>query len=370
MMRSAIFTALAAFPVTLATSWEVSVGPNGQLIYYPEFIIADVGDTVNMIFNPKNHTVTQSSFEEPCVPLAGGFSSGFKPVASDSDPELPNFVITVNDTNPIWVHCEQTGHCGQGMVFAINPPSPETSNNTFAAFQLRAIEINGTTSGTPAISVSTPPAQTWATATATVSDATSTWVSTYTSYAGTPEPTFSPGGPVTHNITVGVNGQLAFGPANITAAIGDIVEFTFLAKNHSVVQSSFLEPCTPLADGFNLGFHLVAANTTGPSLSITVNDTAPIWGYCAQTNPVSHCGSGMVFSINAVESGPNNFAAFLGLAEATLVSPNTTSDEGTGGSGGTASASSPQKSNDALPVMKVGNAIVPLALVAIVAALL
>lgn len=78
----------------------------------------------------------------------------------------------------------------------------------------------------------------------------------------------------------------------------------------------------------------------------------------------------MVFSINAVESGPNNFAAFLGLAEATLVSPNTTSDEGTGGSGGTASASSPQKSNDALPVMKVGNAIVPLALVAIVAALL
>lgn len=54
------------------------------------------------------------------------------------------------------------------------------------------------------------------------------------------EPTFSLNGPVTHNITVGVDGQLAFGPANISAAIGDIVSFTFLAKNHSVVQSSFL----------------------------------------------------------------------------------------------------------------------------------
>jgi plastocyanin len=366
MMRSTILAALAAVPVTLATDFTVNVGPNGQLIYYPEYVIAEVGDTVNMIFNPKNHTVTQSSFDTPCVPLAGGFSSGFKPVASLTDGELPNFVITVNDTNPIWVHCEQTGHCGQGMVFAINPPSPEVSNNTFAAFQLAAIKQNGTTSS--AAPTTTFSSQSWATATATVSDATSTWVSTYTSYAGTPEPTFSPTGPVTHNITVGINGQLQFGPANISAAIGDIVQFTFLAKNHSVVQSSFLNPCTPLANGFNLGFHPVAANTTGPSLSITINDTAPIWGYCAQTSPVSHCGSGMVFAINAVESGANNFAAFLGLAEATLTNPNTTSDEGTGG--GTASGASSPSSTNGASLMKVGNMVATLGFIAVVACLL
>ncbi len=39
--------------------------------------------------------------------------------------------------------------------------------------------------------------------------------------------------------------------------------------------------------------------------------TAPIWAYCAQTG---HCGQGMVFSANAVESGANNFEAFQALA--------------------------------------------------------
>jgi len=44
--------------------------------------------------------------------------------------------------------------------------------------------------------------------------------------------------------------------------------------------------------------------------NITVNDTAPIWVYCKQTNPSSHCGAGMVFSVNAVEGGSNSFEAF------------------------------------------------------------
>lgn len=49
MMRSTLTAALAVLPVALATSWDVSVGPNGQLIYYPEYVLAEVGDTINMI---------------------------------------------------------------------------------------------------------------------------------------------------------------------------------------------------------------------------------------------------------------------------------------------------------------------------------
>ena len=57
----------------------------------------------------------------------------------------------------------------------------------------------------------------------------------------------------------------------------------------------------------------VAANaTTFPTYTIQVNDTSPIWAYCRQTG---HCGEGMVFAANAVESGPNNFEAFQALAE-------------------------------------------------------
>lgn len=57
----------------------------------------------------------------------------------------------------------------------------------------------------------------------------------------------------------------------------------------------------------------VAANATVFSTyTIQVNDTSPIWAYCRQT---SHCGEGMVFSANAVETGPNNFEAFQARAE-------------------------------------------------------
>jgi len=89
-----------------------------------------------------------------------------------------------------------------------------------------------------------------------------------------------------------------------------------------VTQSSFLEPCKALAEtsttgqvGFKSGFMPVAENaTTFPTFTITINDTAPIWGYCGQQGPPVHCTSGMVFSINAVESGPNNFQAFQQIA--------------------------------------------------------
>ena len=47
----------------------------------------------------------------------------------------------------------------------------------------------------------------------------------------------------------------------------------------------------------------VAGNaTTFPTYTVQVNDSAPIWVLCAQTG---HCGKGMVFSANAVESGSN-----------------------------------------------------------------
>jgi hypothetical protein len=55
---------------------------------------------------------------------------------------FPQFQIKVNDTNPIWGYCSQTGHCQQGMVFSINAPSNGT--NTFAAFQLLAKTSNVT----------------------------------------------------------------------------------------------------------------------------------------------------------------------------------------------------------------------------------
>lgn len=35
-----------------------------------------------------------------------------------------------------------------------------------------------------------------------------------------------------HTVTVGAGGKLAYDPNNITAAVGDQVNFQFMAKNH------------------------------------------------------------------------------------------------------------------------------------------
>ncbi|GLB43081.1 hypothetical protein LshimejAT787_1205300 [Lyophyllum shimeji] len=242
------------------------------------------------------------------------------------------------DTNPVWMFCQQTGHCGQGMVFAINAPA-DPDPKSFNAFQARAIAINGTatTAAQTTTSFVTPPAPHWQTATATVTWGSSIYTTTYTSYDGTPPPTPAPQ-PQDHKIVVGADGRLAYSPANITAAIGDTVTFEFHPKNHTVTQSSFLNPCKPLDQtsttgqvGFKSGFVPVSADATEfPTFKITINDTAPIWGYCGQKNPVDHCASGMVFAINAVESGPNNFAAFLELAKRSGATSTSASGTSTG----------------------------------------
>ncbi|KAF5345699.1 hypothetical protein D9758_013047 [Tetrapyrgos nigripes] len=335
-------SALAFATSAFATNYDVAVGPNGNLVFYPEYVIAQPGDTVNFVFHPKNHTVTQSSFDSPCSPADGGINSGFMQVASGSEGgPLPNWSVTVNDTNPVWIYCQQTmpkPHCGQGMVFAINPP-PADSDKSFEAFKAKAVGTSG--ESTVEAVTSTPPSQTWAEATATVTSSGSVWVSTYTSYEGTPEPTYAPQ-PVTHTIIVGDSGQLMYNPMNISTSLGDTVIFEFHQKNHTVTQSNFNTPCTPKDGGFTSGFRFVAPDVTSnfPTFQITINDTAPIWGYCQQTQPASHCGAGMVFSINAVETGANNFAAFQALAIAQagpgssgVKGDSSSSGNGNGGSG-------------------------------------
>ncbi|KAF8883010.1 Cupredoxin [Infundibulicybe gibba] len=291
----AVLVSLIAIPVALATrQFNVTVGANNQLLYDPPFIHADEGDIVNFIFNPKNHTVTQSAFETPCDPLYGGYDSGFVPVDAGAPPKVLWFRVP-HASEPIWFHCQQTGHCGQGMVFAINPPA-EPSPKSFNAFRNLAIATSGAGRST---SYNAPPSSSKAS------------LIPYYEVA-----------PMNYKIIVGADGKLEYTPANIKAKIYDTVTFEFRPKNHTVTQSSFESPCKSLAEstngyqtGFKSGFMPVAADaTTFPTFTVKVMDDKPIWGYCGQVN---HCASGMVFAINAPETGPNTFGAFLDAAKKT-----------------------------------------------------
>jgi hypothetical protein len=99
---------------------EVDVGKGGRLEFVPSKIMEPVGTVVRFNFDPKNHTVTESSFDNPCQPIEGGFSSGFIPI--QSSPSGVTFDYTIVDDKPKWFYCGQGTHCQSGMVGSINAP--------------------------------------------------------------------------------------------------------------------------------------------------------------------------------------------------------------------------------------------------------
>ncbi|CAE6348646.1 unnamed protein product [Rhizoctonia solani] len=122
------------------TTHKVTVGAWGKLRYDPEYVHAKVGDYVQFEFHPKNHTVTESSFDKPCSAIDGGFRTGFIPVKEEKKHDLPIRKFKVTDDKPHWFYCGQVGHCPAGMVFAVNPPK---SGNTFEKFEKKAKESGG-----------------------------------------------------------------------------------------------------------------------------------------------------------------------------------------------------------------------------------
>jgi plastocyanin len=108
---------------------------------------------------------------------------------------------------------------------------------------------------------------------------------------------------VIHRIFAGsptANNGLHFEPENVVAEIGDIIEFRFLPKNHTVVQSSFDKPCEPLADGSGVfsGFNFATSQDEADGVfTFTVQSKNPFWYYCSQTAG-NHCQSGMSGVIN------------------------------------------------------------------------
>ncbi|ORY64088.1 uncharacterized protein BCR38DRAFT_343816 [Pseudomassariella vexata] len=107
----------------------------------------------------------------------------------------------------------------------------------------------------------------------------------------------APAAAATHNVIVGGAGGLVYTPAELKAAVGDMVIFEFQSTNHTATQSAFATPCDPLEGGMDTGFQPNPDNSIvpAPQVAMQVMTTSPVWFYCKQ---MGHCGKGMVFSIN------------------------------------------------------------------------
>jgi len=136
-----------------AATATMVAGLNGDtdLSFSPNSVTAAPGTFVEIQFMPVNHSVAQSSFENPCNPLnSSAFFAGFV-FDTSSGPASNVFTLQVSGTDPIWFYCPQTTdgihHCAKGMVGVINPPSGQTP----ADFVANAMATNVTVSVPPTI---------------------------------------------------------------------------------------------------------------------------------------------------------------------------------------------------------------------------
>ncbi|CAD6589052.1 MAG: hypothetical protein CYPHOPRED_004613, partial [Cyphobasidiales sp. Tagirdzhanova-0007] len=129
-----------------AANHTVLVGP-GALIYSPNNTIAAINDSVTFVFAGGMHSVSQSSFDNPCQHLqnvtfdAVGFDTGIIPVNASLG--YPTVTYFVTSTDPVWFYCKQVGHCVAGMAGAIN--APLNGSQTVEAFI--ALAKNSTIAG-------------------------------------------------------------------------------------------------------------------------------------------------------------------------------------------------------------------------------
>ncbi len=139
---------------------------------------------------------------------------------------------------------------------------------------------------------------------------TATTTTTYSNDDGG-DATAPPASGTTHLVAVGRGGLLEFQPSNIVAQAGDVVEFHFGPRSHSVVQSAFETPCEQLLDGgagagagFNSGLNFTVAEGQAQAPRVfqvpVVDPARPVWFFCGQAD---HCNKGMVGAINASPDG-------------------------------------------------------------------
>ncbi|KAJ4348386.1 uncharacterized protein N0V89_009760 [Didymosphaeria variabile] len=128
---------------------------------------------------------------------------------------------------------------------------------------------------------------------------------------------------VVHRITAGStveNNGLHFEPQNVVAEVGDLIEFHFLPKNHTIVQSTFDKPCEPLADGPGIfsGFNFATpSGEAEKAFTFLVQSKEPFWYYCSQTVG-DHCQKGMSGVINQNFDGEKTLAAYKEKAKSAV----------------------------------------------------
>ncbi|KAF7906124.1 hypothetical protein EAF00_000403 [Botryotinia globosa] len=105
-------TSMCPFQTGTATrntsTHSVIVGAAGRLAFNPSRINVALGDKVLFEFLALNHTLTQSSLQNPCTwNASGGIDTGFKQFNPSNTSSKFVVEYTVESSVPLWFFCSQ-----------------------------------------------------------------------------------------------------------------------------------------------------------------------------------------------------------------------------------------------------------------------
>ncbi|KAK2021065.1 hypothetical protein LX32DRAFT_646783 [Colletotrichum zoysiae] len=143
-----IVSALAAIAQAQSVHVVSVASTNNTLKFFPDKINAPVGSMVQFQFRGGNHSVVQSNFDNPCIPIssmnssAKGVYSGYMPVAASAAMgQIPVFTVMITSATPMWMYCSQAKHCQNGMVMVINENSRANATRTLENYAKAAKSV-------------------------------------------------------------------------------------------------------------------------------------------------------------------------------------------------------------------------------------
>uniref|UniRef100_L2G134 Extracellular serine-rich protein n=1 Tax=Colletotrichum fructicola (strain Nara gc5) TaxID=1213859 RepID=L2G134_COLFN len=147
-MSAIVVSALAAVAQAVDVQVVSVASTNNTLKFFPDKINAPVGSMVQFQFRGGNHSVVQSTFDNPCIPIqnvntsAKGVYSGYQPVAaSTAKGQIPVFTVEVKSATPMWLYCSQAKHCQNGMVMVINENTNANATRSLANYAKAAKNV-------------------------------------------------------------------------------------------------------------------------------------------------------------------------------------------------------------------------------------
>ncbi|KAI9640597.1 hypothetical protein NHQ30_010896 [Ciborinia camelliae] len=148
-MHQTMIATLLFVSGAMAATYSIDVGTPQDQIFVPSYAHIQVGDQVRFFFW-GNHSVAQSTFDNPCVPSDHDpiFSGVIPGPPAQSDDNIPVWVMNTTINETLWLYSSVGDDCQKGMSLKIDIGNNPDINDTIEEYQAAAALIKAASAPT------------------------------------------------------------------------------------------------------------------------------------------------------------------------------------------------------------------------------